>query len=1086
MVMAQSSGEQSWFGAWPGGLLIALLVGLGAIGWVQAPFKPERPTEAEQGLRSVGVQDVDARLWQDPFAAVTEARKDRKKARAGEPECRAVEIGPDGRTLLVRSACPGDGADAVGASSETGDHALDRLQGQILARAEALGKEREGVPDKPPLTVLGIMVSAGPSPGAAESRRRYRYAALSALMLEGFLPDDAEHVGYAELGKDGPPEFVPYEWFTRSTDAPRHQALLLLWLDDDSLAAPEQPTAAPRPATTPGAPRPLARLSRLLTELAKTGGAGDQVGFQLVGPAGSGTLEAMAAEYRNYLAAMQAAASAPAPGPRVARIWSPFATIPGTFADPGEAQRPLCPCGAELPTCVAVRPPAAGQRIIASDDALAELLVAELGRRRVAGNAGIALVGQWDTAYSRTLAELVEKAWRDAQAEHRAAGGDIWVKRFSYMRGIDGKIPGAKPQGKGESEAQVIERPGGDAQTDYLRRMRDALLAEDTRLRQACGLADRLGQRCGVRAIGVLGNDYFDKLLVLQALKPVFPNAVFFTTDLYADMLHPQDNPFTRNLVVASGYGLTLSQDWQREVPPLRDSYQTALLLTVRLAVRDTLGIRPQIQIPPPPRLFEIGRTQAVELVTSSERDKQDNFRRAGVAPLQDPHPAPHLPAFFRLRTAGDPGIQAVALPLALLLALSLGLAALGREAVLAAARRWWGGLRHGWLPSAIVAFSLATTALVLGLLARDLAAGGEPFSLLEGISVWPSEFLRLAAGLIAVYFFIHGHRRQREAREDIEQAFHGLAAEAAQAGGEATRSPRAEGNGERGEHAPTPPCAALMGQGIEPHAAATQLWAGYAKRCGLRQTLRRVWPEILVFLLLSYALMLALGFPNRPTRSDLSWHLDLGIVLLVLVPFLALLFFVVDATRQTLSLARELEGPIAWPPETLASLGLGAWVQRHDGHTLGGDTGWLDVRLIAAVTRPVGNLVWYPVVVLILIALARHPLFDAWSLPPALILIMALAIAYVVGCAWALRRAAERVREQAVQQLSAALLRAQGRSDAKECIEPLRTMLAAVVANRDGAFRPFSQQPVVQALLTLASSISGLALLQYSSMANL
>jgi hypothetical protein len=46
--------------------------------------------------------------------------------------------------------------------------------------------------------------------------------------------------------------------------------------------------------------------------------------------------------------------------------------------------------------------------------------------------------------------------------------------------------------------------------------------------------------------------------------------------------------------------------------------------------------------------------------------------------------------------------------------------------------------------------------------------------------------------------------------------------------------------------------------------------------------------------------------------------------------------------------------------------------------------------------------------------------------------------------------------------------------------------MLAAVVANRDGAFRPFSQQPVVQALLTLASSISGLALLQYSSMANL
>lgn len=46
--------------------------------------------------------------------------------------------------------------------------------------------------------------------------------------------------------------------------------------------------------------------------------------------------------------------------------------------------------------------------------------------------------------------------------------------------------------------------------------------------------------------------------------------------------------------------------------------------------------------------------------------------------------------------------------------------------------------------------------------------------------------------------------------------------------------------------------------------------------------------------------------------------------------------------------------------------------------------------------------------------------------------------------------------------------------------------MLEEILATRDGAFRPFSQQPVVQALLTLVSSVSGLALLEYSSMANL
>jgi hypothetical protein len=228
------------------------------------------------------------------------------------------------------------------------------------------------------------------------------------------------------------------------------------------------------------------------------------------------------------------------------------------------------------------------------------------------------------------------------------------------------------------------------------------------------------------------------------------------------------------------------------------------------------------------------------------------------------------------------------------------------------------------------------------------------------------------------------------------------------------------------------------------------------------------------------------LGFPNRPTRSDLSWGLDSAIILLVLVPFLALLFFMVDATRQTLALARDLEGPVSWPAQTLKSLGLDAWIAERAGQPAGADIVWLDVRLIASVTRPVGNLVWYPVVVLILIALARHPLFDAWSLPPALILVMALAIAYAVGCAWTLRRAAEGVREAAVRDLKSAIWRAQGGAEGRECLEALRTMLAEVLATRDGAFRPFSQQPVVQALLTLVSSVSGLALLEYSSMANL
>ncbi len=1075
--MPQSGNDSSLFGAWPGGLLIALLVGVGAVGWVQTPFKPERPTEPREGLGLVGVQDADARLWQDPFAAVVEARKGRQQTKVSEPECRSVEIAPDGRTLLMGRDCPrGDGAGGATAAGAE-HHGLDELRGQIHSRIATLSQEWKGVPGASPVTVLGIMVSASPFPGAAENRRRYRYATLSALMLEEFLPDDAEHVGYADLPKGASPQFVPYEWFTRAPLSPADagsRALLLLWLDDDSLGAPAQHDGNPGSPRNAEKPVPLARLTALLTSIVPEAG----VNFQVIGPAGSGTLEAMADEYRDRLSARPTKD----PGDRVARIWSPFATIPGPFADPIGPQRPVCPDDTQ-DTCVAIRIPTPVERTIAFDDALAKMLVAELGRRHIAGNSGIALVGQWDTAYSRRLAKLVEEAWYDSQQRQRTVGDrttrdqredrDKRIVRYSYMRGLDGRIPGAKPKDQGDGDAKSIERPSGEDQIDYLRRIRDALLAEDARRRQGCSWDDRTRQQCGIRAIGVLGNDYFDKLLVLQALKPVFPNAVFFTTDLYADMLHPQDNAFTRNLIVASGFGLTLAQDWQREVPPLRDSYQTALLLAVRLAVQDTLDIEQQVQTPPPPRLFEIGRTRAVELITSPQRDTKGQLRRPGLTPgKEDPHPAADLEEHYSLQQAGGHWVQAAAPPFALALALGLGLAALGPQRGWAAVRRWWQGLRGDWLNSAIAAFSLAVTVLLLGLLALDLHQGGEPFTLIEGVSVWPSEILRLAAGLLAVGLLIHGHRRQREAREGITRDFPGLGAVGT--GGEAP--------GPAVEH----PCAALLDQGEAVRTPAAELWVRFARRCGLRQTLRRVWPEILGFLVLAFSLMLMLGFPNRPTRSELSWVLDSAIILLVLIPFLALLFFMVDATRQTLALARDLEGPVSWPAQTLRSLGLEAWIAEHAGQPAGADIVWLDVRLIAAVTRPVGNLVWYPVVVLMLIALARHPLFDAWSLPPALLLVMALAIAYAVGCAWTLRRAAEGVREAAVRDLKSAIWRAQGCPDGRECLEALRTMLEEILATRDGAFRPFSQQPVVQALLTLVSSVSGLALLEYSSMANL
>ena len=90
--------------------------------------------------------------------------------------------------------------------------------------------------------------------------------------------------------------------------------------------------------------------------------------------------------------------------------------------------------------------------------------------------------------------------------------------------------------------------------------------------------------RPGFRSIGVFGNDFYDKLLVLQAIRREFPAAIFFTTDLDARYLHPREFQWTRNLVVASSYGLELREELQTGVAPFRNNYATATFLAATVA----------------------------------------------------------------------------------------------------------------------------------------------------------------------------------------------------------------------------------------------------------------------------------------------------------------------------------------------------------------------------------------------------------------------------------------------------------------------------------------------------------------------
>ena len=219
-------------------------------------------------------------------------------------------------------------------------------------------------------------------------------------------------------------------------------------------------------------------------------------------------------------------------------------------------------------------------------------------RRRVDPRPGhrdhIALISKWDTFYGQTLPKAVERTFAPGNPE------PDWIHKFTYLRGLDGLLPSstgkddtkqdksAAPEEKQpsapdffkiEKDTQTLERPIGESQYDYLRRISGHLHKIDDELRK-----ERDEKK--IKAIGILGGDVFDKLLILRALRPEFPEALFFTTDFDEAFTIKSELPFTRNLIISSSFGPNLNDWLQRDIPFFRDTLQTSAFLATQLAIR--------------------------------------------------------------------------------------------------------------------------------------------------------------------------------------------------------------------------------------------------------------------------------------------------------------------------------------------------------------------------------------------------------------------------------------------------------------------------------------------------------------------
>ncbi|HYP71002.1 MAG TPA: hypothetical protein VEP93_08955, partial [Variovorax sp.] len=1023
----------------PSGIVAILMLTAGVLFIREVPLETTRLPVNEPRIQSIE-QDVDARLWQDPFGAVARARKEAHER------------------------------DPKEAKESDRKHNAQSVQASIVKRMRESGRTVE---------IFAVTLPGGPYSDNVETRRRVRYAVLAGLNASRLVPVDGEHLGYFfPAGVDNKddrrlPEIVPFEWFEPAPDsrfAMSDQAsiplVLLLWLNGDSLSD-----------------QPLAKLRLLVAKF-----EAQRLSWRVIGPGGSDGLRDMVSELERQ--DIQQSVSQDYKKMRL-RFYSPAATAPDEriFGKPRSTSLSnfLAQYNVQL------------VRTIGDDSALADALIAELKLRGLRagtrddpqacdtknpGNGAklshIGVISEWDTLYGRTLR-------REFRASPEAEG--FCVHRSNYVRGLDGALPAgsgdaaaaksspsksaSSPKEEGRrNDGTFVEVSEGQGQFDYLRRLalRMAELDQEIRRTSPDGV--------GLAAIGVLGSDVHDKLVVLQALQPALPNAIFFTTDLDQRFLHPRETAWARNLIVGSNFGLRLSDRFQAGLPPFRDGYQTSTFLATILAVDDTRrALRSEVNSTPndpldaptsqktilrwfdKPRIFEIGRTQAFDFVPGPAiaRPQEEEGPTGGAAlaaipvsaaraaePMSQPrrvrcegpdwttcgdiHPA-HSPAYPQLSLAALMLILTLLIVSLWLPPILLSRAVRGRLKVhlfddgTVVLRAW------RWVRLAVL---LAVVHLALPLwlasrwepFAQWLTQGGKPLVGLEGISIWPTEALRLITLILCVYLIYAGWTALSQNLDDIIVRFRL---------GRTRRELVAEQVAVE-RHLPywqrianmfslrfIRPAGMASKTGLAPDSI--DFWRRYIVQNRISARATRTIACVLVALAVSWFLEAALHDVRFiPQRGHLSLVVHEWLHMLMFVAIYFLVFFVVDATTFCVGFVRGLRAHGAnWPTSTLVKFEQDLHIPRSYLDN------WIDLEFIAWRTKCVTRLIYFPFIVLSLFLVSRSAAFDDWYMPAVGLVLAVLGATVALACAVVLRYSAEASRRFAMDRLRDEITRLSG-----------------------------------------------------------
>lgn len=1071
--MSDDSGK-SFFSSIPLPGLVAVITGvMGTILLHYEPLPSRRPADPPK-INPVASESylIDATLYEDPLSVIarTTFRKPKPKSEAqpgAKPEAQPVETQDD---------------------TDTNPRALHDPES---LRSEVTKKTNSGSASKRPI-VMPIFMRSGSDAVSSESRSRMRLAVIEGLASCAYVPESnkLQCCRFPKGGSAGktylPGELdVPFEWFKLSANMPSlidgkdaaPPYVLVLWLRWDVLK--EAPVTRLRWILSEALPREkdsspnfwsiFAWILRETFPREKDSPTwSNDVRVKVLGPPSTDDLAKVVKEASEW-------EMPEGVWPHKIEMYSHAATASDQAVLDAAAvssddldevvQKALL---GEGQTSSEDKP--LFRRTITTDDHVSQALVSELRLRGLdlrrldesGSTSHVAIISEFDTSYGRALpTAILQAADPESKADKFNTKGSHW-HWLTFPRGLDGRsaggstpapaAPGKSAEGEKDKNYRPDEVPDGPNQADGLRRLAEQLEELDKRLifesksKKDGHLSSSRAE--GIRAIGLMGADVYDKLWLLRALKPRFQNTIFFTDNLDAWLWQRDELRSTRNLVIASPYGLSLSSRLQMGKAPFRDSYQTATYAATLAALGGVDGAWLKSAAERDVRLYEIG-TGGPHDLSNLPTDHDPGQGEVYI------HPVPVEPWWDGIKvygiTLGSIGI----------IVLIAAVGAIPRIACTASSARSWGRklweavlavgtqyLRNWvmWLPVLIV-----VPFMVVYQLWQNQRVIGEPFFLWEGISGWPTLAIRIAAILLAFHLALLLFLRLRDNAWKLQKKFFpGMGHGAWEtAGGQIFLWNTS----------------ALEGKVVSP----AKLWREYVvysrwtKRCARAS---------IIFVVLSIALLLVeklSGSVSSPIRGEHARAWDTWLDWISAGALLALVALVIDAmwtSRMFVHLVTR--GQTRWP-DSLTRIYQKGWIGKNAA------CDYLDLLLVAERTRPVASLAFYPFYVVALLVVSRFNGFDHWAWRKGVILGFLIAFLAIVIAVRLLRGDAENIRSKLIDDLKDAepAFPRNERSPGNQLAKEVQTLKA-------GAFAPFSEQPVMKGVYWLVSGLGITQLWQY------